>query len=437
MDGLRTARVLILDDQIEEAKPFMEALAKRGAGSIYFSGRHDTIPDEDEKLTGIRLAAIDLDLGVGGEAPNVISTLIRVLNSIFRKDNGPYLAIAWTGMNDEYYQLFLDSQSELDCQPIHVIKIEKPRDSGMDDIDGLFEQVSSAVAESYPLGLLSFWEQTIHDSSGGVTEVLPDSRDWIGESGKALRVLLDAAATSDGSPATKLTALLTALNAVQLDNIETVALTRQDDDAQELLSPLNNVHLPELGEQGHGEYSDIQAALNYRLLCSAPLPGIASGNIYNCEHMNPTQIRVFPTLGELAFDAANPDCRDNHRKLREAGCVAIAMEVSPLCDYQRGGKGFPRFVCGLAVPFDQDSLLKGKALFLRKTQPIAFSTPPFQGTMILVWNSHYIVSVPRGLLEDATGLVRLRQAPLIDVQAWLGSQGNRPGYLSIHMFDDR
>ena len=112
------------------------------------------------------------------------------------------------------------------------------------------------------------------------------------------------------------------------------------------------------------------------------------------------------------------------------------MEVSPLCDYQQGGKGFPRFICGLAVPFDQISLLKQRALFLRKTQPIAFDTPPLQGKMVLVWNSHYMVSVPRKLLVEATALVRLRQAPLIDVQAWLGSQGNRPGYLSIHMFDD-
>ena len=437
MDGLRTARVLVLDNEITEAKPFMEALAKHGIGATYFSGNLEMLPCPEQKLNGVRLAILDLDLVGGGEAPAVIGTLLNVVNGIISHDNGPYLAVVWTDKGNEYFPEFDRRQAELECQPIRVIKLDKQRYSSMDDIDDLFDQVSKAIADSHPLGLLSFWEQTIHDSSGGVTEILPKSRDWIVESSKALRVLLDAAATSTGSPATNLIALLTALNAVQLDNIETFALTRQDDDAEALLSPLQNVRLPEFGEDGHNEHNDIQAALNYRLLCSGPLPGIASGNIYSCENMNSSQSKFFPTVGALAFDTANPNCRDNHRKLREAGCVAIAMEVSPLCDYQQGGKGYPRFVCGLAVPFDQKSLLKERALFLRKTQPIAFSTLPLQGTMILVWNSHYIVSVPDTLLDNTTGFARLRQAPLIDVQAWLGSQGNRPGYLSIHMFDDR
>ena len=94
MDGLRTARVLVLDDEIKEARPFMEALAKRGIGSTYFSGDVDTLPCPDRKLTGIRLAALDLDLAVGGPAPGVISTLLRTVNQIVRHDNGPYLAIA-------------------------------------------------------------------------------------------------------------------------------------------------------------------------------------------------------------------------------------------------------------------------------------------------------------------------------------------------------
>jgi hypothetical protein len=436
MDGLRTARVLVLDNEIEEAKPFMEALAKSGVGSIYYSGDLDTLPSVDAKLTGIRLAAIDLDLEVGGEAPNVISVLIRVLNRIIRKDNGPYLAIAWTGTNEDYFDEFMEQQSKIDCQPIRVIRMEKARYSAKDTIDEFFHEVSRAVEESHPLGLLSFWEQTIHDSSRGVMEILPDSANWIAESSKTLRLLLDASAARGESQEANFVALLTSLNAVQLDNIETAALTQMDDTTDALLSPLNDVHLPEPDDDGHDEYNDIKATLNHRLLCSAPLPAIAPGNIYSCENISSSQTRLFPTVGELAFDTANGDCQDNHRKLRAANCVPIAMEVSPLCDYQQGGKGFPRFICGLAVPFDQISLLKQRALFLRKTQPIAFDTPPLQGKMVLVWNSHYMVSVPRKLLVEATALVRLRQAPLIDVQAWLGSQGNRPGYLSIHMFDD-
>ena len=125
MDGLRTARVLVLDDKIADAKPLMEALAKHGIGATYFSGDLDMLPCADRKLTGIRLAVLDLDLGSGGEAPAVISALLRTVNGIVRHDNGPYLAIAWTDKEEEYFSEFVRRQMELECQPIHVIKMYK------------------------------------------------------------------------------------------------------------------------------------------------------------------------------------------------------------------------------------------------------------------------------------------------------------------------
>ena len=442
MNGLRTARVLVLDNEIEEAKPFMEALAKRGIGSTYFSGNADMLPCPDQKLTGIRLAALDLDLGVGGEAPAVIGTLVGIVNRLVRQDNGPYLAIVWTGTDEEYFREFVNRQAELDCQPIHIIRMNKADydllDSGC--IDEIFGEISGAVDESYPLSLLSFWEQSIHDSSGCMMEILPESADWMSQSKMTLRLLLDAAANRGSSQEAAFMALMPALNALQLDAIETAAMNQEDGTIRSLVSPLNDVHVPRPDEEdeckGYKEYHALKAALNYRLLCAAPLPALAPGNIYHCDDIGSGPTRFFPTLGELAFDAAKPDCRNNHRKLRAAGSVPIAMEVSPLCDYQQGGKGFPRFICGLAVPSNKICLLKEEALFLRQTDTAAFDIPPLEGEMLLVWNSHYIVSVPRTLVANSAALIRLRHAPLIDVQAWLGSQGNRPGYLSVRVGSD-
>ena len=98
------------------------------------------------------------------------------------------------------------------------------------------------MEESHPLGLLSFWEQTIHDSSRGVMEILPDSANWIAESSKTLRLLLDASAARGESQEANFVALLTSLNAVQLDNIETAALTQMDDTTDALLSPLTGLY---------------------------------------------------------------------------------------------------------------------------------------------------------------------------------------------------
>ena len=64
MEGLRTSRVLVVDDKFEEALPFIQAIAKYGIGALYFSGvKDEELPEEGNKLTGIRLAALDMNLG--------------------------------------------------------------------------------------------------------------------------------------------------------------------------------------------------------------------------------------------------------------------------------------------------------------------------------------------------------------------------------------
>ena len=125
MDGLRIARVLVLDNEIDEAKPFMEALAKRGVGATYFSGDVEKLPCPNQKLTGIRLAVLDLDLTGEREAKAAIGTLLQSVNAIIGRDNGPYLAIAWTGTDDEFFSEFVKQQRNLECRPIKVIKMSK------------------------------------------------------------------------------------------------------------------------------------------------------------------------------------------------------------------------------------------------------------------------------------------------------------------------
>ena len=431
MDGLRTARVLVLDDEIKEATPFMEALAQRGIGSIYFSENEDALPAESDKLTGIRLAAIDMDLdGAGDDVRIVIPRLIGLMNRLIAADNGPYLAIAWT-KHDDYVAPFRErSRNELDCPPIEIISMPK-QDYG--DIEAISRKIDEAIAQCYPLNLLGFWEQSIHESSDSVMQILPNTNDWIIESKKTLRLLLDAAADRGSSQKATFMALMSALNTLQLDAIETAAMNQEDDAIYSLVSPLNDVHVPKPTEEDkYKEFNALKAALNYRLLCTDPAPGIAPGNIYSCDVFDATGPTLFPKLGRLVFDAAS---RNNNAELREAGCVRIAMEITPLCDYQQGKQGFPRFICGLAVPMDHRSLLDNKALFLRQTEPIALETSPLEGNMVLVWDSHYTVSAPKELFTNGSALIRLRQAPLIDVQAWLGSQSNRPGYLSIQVRD--
>ena len=422
MDWLKTTRVLVLDDEMDEAALFMRALAQHGIGSVHFTGREDELPSTKDKLSGIRLAAIDMDLdGAGGDVAVVISSLFRKIDQLICAENGPYLAVAWT-KHDDYAVSFQERKSELACPPIKVIHMKKA-DYG--DISAIFSKTNEAIADSYPLGLLGFWEQSVHQSSNSAVGILPKTSDWITRSRDTFRLLLNSAANRRDSAAVKLGSILSALNSLQLDAIETIVANQDDETAEILVSPLTT------GPSPTDEH--LKATLNYRLMCSNGAPGIAPGNVYSFDAFGSLPTGFLPTPELLISDAAKPGDASYREELKSAGCIPIAMEVTPLCDYQQRARGIPRFVCGLAVPMDSRDLLKGRALFLRATEPIGFEVPGIVGNHILLWNSHFVISVPRELVNGGDSLVRLRQAPLVDVQAWLGSQGNRPGYLSIRI----
>ena len=430
MDGLKTTRVLVVDDELAEARPFMEALAKRSIGSIYFSGTDvDKLPSEDCKLTGIRLAALDLDLGINGEAPAVIGALIEVLNRILQKENGPYLAIAWTSKDNTYFEEFQRRISELACVPINVIKMKK---GVYQEIEATFAKVKESVEGSYPLGLLSYWEQIVHQSSGSVMEILPVPTEstWTAHSQQTLSLVLDAVSVANDSSVASLAALLSAFSSLQLDYIENDIASLIWEDASRLVSPLAEVHT--------ADALDLKAELNYRLLCTKADDKIAPGNIYRCDELCSSEVPLLPTLDHLLDEmvSAKEELEKEEQKemLKNAGCLPIAMEVTPLCDYQQDKFKLPRFVCGVALPYDERRQTKRPEGFLRTdNSPIAFPDCPLTGTKLLVWNSRYTVSVPKTMVNSEAGLIRLRQAPLVDIQAWLSSQLNRPGYVSLRV----
>ena len=430
MDGLKTTRVLVVDDDAAEATLFMEALAQHGIGSIRFSGEEDKLPAENNKLTGIRLAVIDMDLdGAGGDVNVVIPRLLGIMSRLLAEDNGPYLAVAWT-KHDDYVDSFRERcPSELGCPPIRIIPMSK---QSFKDIESISHKVDQEIGESYPLGLLGFWEQTIHKSSGSVMQILPVPTEstWTAHSKQTLSLILDAASGANDSSIASLAALLSAFSSLQLDSIETDIASLVDGDASRLISPLAEVNVPDaLG---------LKAELNYRILCTEADDNIAPGNIYRCDELCSSEALLFPPLDDLLDDmvTAKDNCKRDQQKetLKVAGCVPIAMEVTPLCDYQQDKYKLPRFVCGVALPYEEKGRVKKPDGFLRTdNSPIAFPDCPLAGTKLLVWNSRYTVSVPKAMVSSEAALIRLRQAPLVDIQAWLASQLNRPGYVSLRV----
>ena len=422
MDGLRTTRVLVIDDQRDEAQGVIDALARDGIGAIYYS--QDLTSHPNQPLTGVRLATLDMNLEnlSPTDPPAATAAILSVLRKLIAENNGPYLAIAWT-KHPELVEEFTNRAATLPCPPVRVIpllKADVQAEDGSFDFEKIAAEVQKALDECYPLGLLAFWEEMVHKSSGSIMEMMPEGNSWTDGSKRTLALLWRHSAGEGDPQDVKLRALLEAFNSLQFDTMESDTALLNTETANSLVSFLEVEEAPSGG-------SDLAARLNRRLLFGVALPDVASGNVYEPGTIASAGEGAFPTIDELLDDMAQPDKKQG---LKEAGSLAVAMEITPLCDYQQNKVRRARFVCGIAVGPERSNLVK-RSDFVRQTPVVWFDNEPLRGNRIVAWNSHFIVSVPPNQVPQGAALVRLRQSPLMEVQAWIGSHATRPGYLSV------
>ena len=284
------------------------------------------------------------------------------------------------------------------------------------DLDEVFSRIQTAMDGFYPLRLLSYWEQRVHESSGSVMELMPGAKDWSNRSQQTLALLLGSSAGIDDPPEAQLGVLLSGFNSLQLDAIETATRSLPEEEIAPLILPLQDISLD--------DSSNSKSTLNRRLLFTSPEAGVAPGNIYV-----PSASGALVSKKEFLFDVAQ---KDKASELEETS-ILLAMEVSAVCDYQQDKRRVFRFIYGIALASDKLRLLHmgGRAEFLRRIPVSAFQDGPLEGDLAIVWNSRYVISTPFLMVPEGCALLRLRYAPLVDTQAWLGGQVNRPGYLSV------
>ena len=232
----------------------------------------------------------------------MLSTILSVLGRLLDERNGPYLAIAWTN-HSEVVSAFKERVKELGCPPIDVITMEKDMAKVGDEYDlgQVFSKIQEAMDSCYPLRLLSYWEQQVHESSGSVMELMPGAEDWIGRSQQTLALLLASSSGTDDPSEAKLGALLSGFNSLQLDAIETSTGSLSEEEIALLIEPLEAV-------DSDGDL-DLKAILNRRLLFTRPIPNIAPGNIYNSSVFSKSEATTLPTLQD--FVARHGTTREN------------------------------------------------------------------------------------------------------------------------------
>ena len=123
MHGLRTTSVLILDDNDEDALRIQKSLSLRGIGAILIPGALGE-QRPSEPITGIRVAVLDIDLGLLTAAAGQVRHTARLVDELIDPRNGPYVAVVWTS-NPEYFDLFREELLANRCPPVLTVELDK------------------------------------------------------------------------------------------------------------------------------------------------------------------------------------------------------------------------------------------------------------------------------------------------------------------------
>jgi len=181
MNGFRTGRAFVLDDNAEEAGKIMSALSRLGIASFYADGQG--IPDTSvtyTKLTGIRLLVLDMVLNpVHANDINMCAeAVVTQIDSLLSQTTGPVVLVCWTNQSIEYtnacYAKYRERFPHMQCnEPIRLVKQDF-----LDDPDKLVSQIAEELAKHEPITLLYSWEQNIHyaatDTTGVLSELITD-----------------------------------------------------------------------------------------------------------------------------------------------------------------------------------------------------------------------------------------------------------------------
>ena len=425
MNGLRTARVLVVDDDVtndggprSEAFGIIQAFSSAGIGIVFCDGTAENLPAEPS-LRGIRLAAVDLDLGglYPGEESKVVAQTLQVLKALIHEANGPYLALAWT-KHKELVDAFRAGAGSLPCPPIEVAFIEKAtvQDAqGNFDVVAILEALSGALSEAHPLEIYNLWEQLVHDAATDTVNISGTNASWTSDAVKVTNALLSSNKAASDDSLAWISALFESLNPLHFDCLQALTATLDAED----------VSLGDRLKAGYsGDVAIEQASeINRRLHLTSCIGDAGPGFTYLMAEVEKAGV-VLPFTEESVWAALGQDGK-------KPG-VPILIEMTPLCDQQQGNMTVAKLIAGLAVPVGDANEAKKAGGHIRDLGPIRFGGERgLEGNYRLLWTSRLIATTPVGDLTKCPPVGRIRQAALVDMQAWLGTQTSRPGVLLV------
>ena len=141
----RCGKVLVIDDQIEEAMPLLNILGKKGVPTMYYSGNLTELPESP--FNEIRLVFCDLKYNAAPDAKSVASNVLSILKSLISPKNGPYILLAWSAHGADYLEELQKTLEEAKIKPEFILQLDKGDFFALKDNGWYFDEMIDSVSE--------------------------------------------------------------------------------------------------------------------------------------------------------------------------------------------------------------------------------------------------------------------------------------------------
>jgi len=400
-----TGRVVIIDDNYEEALPLIHLLSFHGISSKYYNGDPELLPVEP--LEGVRLIFLDIEIGTHGQDnKSKVSKILGVLGRVIGPSVTPFIIIAWT----KHVELIDDIIKELPMQPLKTLNMEKidcKDEEGNYSIQLISQKLNNVMEEFGSFQALLLWEEVIHQAAN---LTINDSYQLSDPSGgtwddNMQNILYNLAKAQEGAQLKEdvLGPALRAFTGIYFDYIEKKLLSSSFAENNAGLKFKNKERLSQ----------EVMSSINTKLLFSkVEDTKVIPGNLYNDEKIGLDLALVITNYEKIKQEWATP--------------LFVILEVSPTCDYAQDKWKVSRMLPGVFVPVKYFSSIKSTDYVFKSN---LIQVNGLIGN--LVFDLRFFTTLSFDKVKRLEPILRIRHTLLVDIQSKMAGHIARPGFFAL------
>lgn len=470
----QNGRIVIVDDQIEQALPLMKYFSKNKVPFTYFDGSAENLPEQG--FDDIRILFLDVNLA-GDTIPEHYDfrKLQGRVNKLIHIVSHPYLLVIWSRDPKLFdkFEVFFEAIKLKDKKPIATIFLDKINFFGLDGEEkgGNFEDLGSELLrklDNYPeLQCILHWESIVHQATNEIASIFfpkfGEYESWSEETKKMFTQFSKASLGkyfSDVDAHTRINSAFEVIHQVFMDELETRFYKANKKLKLEGLtipntSPnfkINTKLLIQYQDHLNNDYPGSLIVLN-----NNDAPTFFS-NVVDQEQLNHAVCKIYDSEQKSVdkkFDELTPNqkkskCSAYKKEKINEYLQKVQLRIDPLCDYVQKKIQHSKCVDGILIPEIAHNLIdkRSEAIYISpifeyqgNNVALVIDFRTFQTKAVVKESSKLekttfdeqsqLVDVLENSLDEDKAIFRLRSALLADIQSKFARHANRQGLLYL------